>query len=76
MNITWIKATTNHATESCCLGEWKVGGIRWEDSVLAYYMFCTLPGCKLRTRYYENVGEAKKVVEREVEYWVKKAGLR
>jgi len=69
---TWVKSIHRSATMSYWLGEWKVGGVLHEGAL--YKVFCSLPGSNLKASHLTE-GDAQRAVEKEVEYWITKAGL-
>ena len=73
---TWLKSTYKKVTMYYYVGEWKVGGYHKDGQL--FKPLCMLPGSRLSVSgsLQQDAESAMQMVEKEVEYWIKKAGLR
>ncbi len=67
--------------EYILLGYWRAGGVYWDgnvapDDLNVWKAYCMLPGAKVNMGHYTTKAKAIEAVNEEIQYWIKKAGLK
>lgn len=78
--LVWKENSSNwNQGESLFLGKIKVGSAHFDATQPkagnSFAALCSLPGIKPHLGHYPNLAEAKGLVERAVDSWIKEAGL-